>query len=89
MGEVAITFKIMPDSPEVDLEAMKQSIESQVGSLVNQLNIQEKPIAFGLKALFVTVAFPDKVGGISEQVEDKLNNVPNVQSVTTESVGLL
>jgi elongation factor 1-beta len=89
MGEVAITFKIMPESPEVDLVAMKETIESQISGLVNQFNIEEKPIAFGLKALFVTVTFPDKVGGITEQIEDKLNNVPNVQSLTTESIGLL
>ena len=30
MGEVLTTMKIMPDSPEVDLEAIKSTIESSM-----------------------------------------------------------
>ena len=30
MGEVLTTMKIMPDSPEVDLEAIKAAIESSM-----------------------------------------------------------
>ncbi len=88
MGEVAITYKLMPEGPDVNLENMKASIQSRIGGMVNRLNIEEKPIAFGLKALYVTVTFPDKAG-ISDELEEKLENIAEVQSVNTESMGLL
>ena len=55
MGEVAVTLKVMPESPEVDLEALKEAIKNAVDEKEFE-RIEEEPIGFGLLALIVTVS---------------------------------
>ncbi|MBI2629601.1 elongation factor 1-beta [Candidatus Pacearchaeota archaeon] len=61
MAVVAIRMKALPESPEADLESLKKEISS---SLMNsgaiKINaIEEEPLAFGLKAIIVTIAWPE------------------------------
>jgi len=88
MGDVAITYKIMPDTPDVDLEKMKGSIEETVQQFGRLHGTEERPIAFGLKAVMVTVIMPDKTGK-PDDLEEALTKVPDVASVETTSLGLL
>ena len=51
MGIAAIKLKIMPSSPETDLENLKKQAKEKVISLNGKINcIEEQPVAFGLKA---------------------------------------
>jgi len=63
MAKVIVTMEIMPDSPDTDLEAIKakakQKIEEKEG-IIN--SIEEKPIAFGLKAVIFRFAVDEKHG---------------------------
>jgi elongation factor 1-beta len=82
MGMVAAEFKIMPESPDVDLEQMKVEI-SKV------LKIQDskiEPIAFGLKSLKILIVVPDKE---MEDVEGKLRKIKGVSEVEAGSATLL
>ena len=51
MGEVVATLKIMPESPDVDLEALKAAIQAAMPAEAEFHKIEEEPIAFGLVAL--------------------------------------
>ena len=53
MGEVVNTLKVMPESPEVDLEALKAAITDAMPADAELHEITEEPIAFGLVALNV------------------------------------
>lgn len=88
LGEVAIIYKIMPDGPEVDLENMKQDISNILPESARLNKIEEKPVAFGLKSLEVQIILNDREGG-SEDIEQSLGTIKNVQSVETIHVGLL
>lgn len=88
MGEVAVIYKIMPDGPEIDLEALKKTISDTIPSKARLNKIEEKPIAFGLKALEVQIILDDREGG-AEEIEKFLNEIKNVQSVETIHIGLL
>ncbi len=62
MARAIITFKIMPDSPEIDLEPIKaraQEIAKENGAL-GQTQVKEEPIAFGLKAVLVLAMYEMK-----------------------------
>ncbi|MBQ6139075.1 MAG: elongation factor 1-beta, partial [Methanobrevibacter sp.] len=48
MGEVVNTLKVMPESPEVDLEALKAAITDAMPADAELHEITEEPIAFGL-----------------------------------------
>ena len=55
MAKAIITFKLMPESPDVDLEAIKTEalkIAEEAGA-IGQLQSKIEPIAFGLKAVLI------------------------------------
>jgi len=83
MGLVAVTFKVMPENQDVDLNRVKTDIKSRL----NVREIKEIPIAFGIKLLEVLLVFDDKEGIGS--VEEKLKNIEGVASVESGDVTLL
>jgi elongation factor 1-beta len=88
MGEVMMIFKVMPTGVEVNLDEMKETIRSSLPAEVKLNNIEEKPIAFGLVALEVSVILDDRSGG-GDEVEQLLNNIKDVNSVDLVDMGLL
>jgi len=85
MGEVVATVKLMPESPDVDLEQMKIDVQNAVSEDAELHKIDEEPIAFGLVALNVMFIIDDGEGG-TEIVEEKLAKLPNVNSVEVVDV---
>ncbi|MCL2141872.1 MAG: elongation factor 1-beta [Methanimicrococcus sp.] len=82
MSGVAAEIKVMPADADTDLNVLKEKLKAAVpaGARING-EITEKPIAFGLKALMLTVVVEDGEGGI-EPVEDAFNAVPEAESVS-------
>ena len=76
MGEVAVTLRLMPQSPEVDLARLEAAIKEHV----KVHSISREPIAFGLEALRVIAVVPDAAGG-TEPLERELMRLPGVGSV--------
>ena len=87
MGEVVITFKISPESMEVDLDALKNTITEMLPEGANVQRFEKIPLAYGLKALELNFVIDDKKGG-TDEFEEKVGQMPNVASITVESVGL-
>jgi elongation factor 1-beta len=79
MGEVAVTLRLMPESPEVDLTRLEAAIKERV----KVHSISREPIAFGLEALRVVAVVPDAAGGTEplEQELASLSGVGNVQVI--------
>jgi len=82
MGMVALELKIMPESPEVDLEKIKVEISKKIKIQDSKI----EPIAFGLKSLKILVVVPDKETG---DIEGKIREIKGVSEVETGSVTLL
>lgn len=61
MAKAAIKLKIMPKGTETDLKKLKQSVEKKIKELGGIISsIEEEPVAFGLKALIATIAWPEE-----------------------------
>ncbi|WP_290819150.1 elongation factor 1-beta [Halovivax sp.] len=86
MGKVAAKIKVMPNSPEIDLDELQERLETALpeGAKIN--GVERENVAFGLVALYPTVIVPDGSGG-TETVEDEFSNVEGVESVGVENVG--
>ena len=86
MGKVAAKIKVMPQSPEVDLDALQERLEQSLpeGAKIN--GFEREDVAFGLIALFPTVIVPDDAGG-TDAVEEAFGDVESVESVSIDSVG--
>jgi len=80
MGEVAVQLKIMPNSPDVDLKGLSNQITSQVAQYGRIYSCEVQPIAFGLKAMMLTVIIEDKEGGTGA-LEASISEIDKVESV--------
>ncbi|MCG2827640.1 elongation factor 1-beta [Methanothermobacter sp. K4] len=85
MGDVVATIKVMPESPDVDLEALKKEIESRIPEGTELHKIDEEPIAFGLVALNVMVVVGDAEGG-TEAAEESLAGIDGVSNIEVTDV---
>ncbi len=81
MGTAALKIRIMPESPESDLEAIKEKITSLATSHDKVLvhRIEEEEIAFGLRAIIITLVWPEELE--QSVIEDEFAKVPEVNSV--------
>ncbi|HEX9340762.1 MAG TPA: elongation factor 1-beta [Thermoplasmata archaeon] len=85
MGSVAITFRIMPDDAETDIEGIKSRVRTSLAGSLRDL--REEPVAFGLKAVLAVAVVSDSGG--TEALEQALASIPGVGSVETVDVTLV
>jgi elongation factor 1-beta len=86
MGSVAITFRIMPEDADTDLDSVRSRVRSTLGSALRDL--REQPVAFGLKAILAVAIVSDASGG-SDLLEQSLAAIPGVGSVESIDVTLV
>ena len=79
MGIALIKIKIMPTSPEVNLEEIQEKAKEIVTSKQgNKVEFEIQPIAFGLKA--VIIGFELNESYELEPIEEELKKIENVNS---------
>jgi elongation factor 1-beta len=83
MGKVAVLFRVVPESPETDINVIKQKIEK----IVSVKDFRVEPLAFGINQLKILVVSDDKEG--LGNIEDKLKKISGVASAEVESVTLI
>jgi len=79
MGNMNIKIKIMPSSPETDLEELKNNIKKLIeNNKGNVIDFEEEPIAFGLKAVIASFIWPEEKE--LDTLEDSIEKMENVAS---------
>ena len=81
MAKAIITFKLMPESPEVDLAPIKEKalgIAKEAGS-IGEMQVKEEPIAFGLKAVLVIVMY-EVEGSDFDKIAIEMGKIEHVKS---------
>ena len=86
MGKVAAKIKVMPQSPEVDLDGLQDELEQSLPEGATIKGFERDNVAFGLVALLPTVIIPDEAGG-TEAIEEAFASVDDVESVDVQNVG--
>jgi len=88
MGKVMITYKIMPEGTESDLERIREDIKNIAEEHGTLKGSNQEEVAFGLKAVIARIVIPDE-GGIVNKIEEKLEKIEEVQSVKSEDITLI
>ena len=76
VGKSAVKFKLMPKSLDVSLEELKKLVKKKIEEMDGIFGeTEELPIAFGFKALIVSLAYPeekeiDELGNELEKIEE-------------------
>ena len=82
-GIVAVITKIMPSSPDSDLEEIQKHAQKEMeheGAM--NISFTQEDVAFGLKAIKMKMAWPEEKS--TDIIESKLAKVKSVSSVTIE-----
>ena len=79
MGTALLKIKMMPESPETDLD----EIESQAKLIIEKEKgenpkFEKESIAFGLTALIAIFAMDESLS--TDNFQEKLTNIPHVKS---------
>ncbi len=80
MNASLFKIKIMPTSPEVNLEAIKKSAEKIIKKEKGKnIEFEEEPIAFGLNAVIVSFEISEEQE--MNSIENSLEEIEEVSSV--------
>ncbi|MEK6900459.1 MAG: elongation factor 1-beta [Nanoarchaeota archaeon] len=89
MAKAIVTFKIMPESPEVDLAVIKDKalkIAKEAGS-IGEMQTKIEPIAFGLKAVLILGMY-DVEGSDFDGIAQKMSEIEGVQNAEVAKMDL-
>ncbi|MCX6690808.1 MAG: elongation factor 1-beta [Methanoregula sp.] len=75
MGSVAVIVRVMPESPDVNLDELKKALKQKLPGIQD---MREEPIGFGLKAIKLAAVVND-AGGETDAIERLLNTIPGVE----------
>jgi elongation factor 1-beta len=75
MGSVAVIMRVMPESPEVDLEKLQAALREKLPGIQD---VKIEPIGFGLKAIKFAAIIND-AGGETDKLESSLSSIPGVE----------
>jgi elongation factor 1-beta len=82
MGTVAIIYRVMPDSVDVNMKDLQDKIELAIPKEAKLQGMMVKDVAYGIKAILMRILVPDKVGGgLPDQIEAKVGEIPGVASI--------
>jgi elongation factor 1-beta len=71
MADVIVKLKVMPESPEVALEALESEVKKLIEDFGAQLHkVEKEPVAFGLVAMNFIFIYDEKLGTTDKLEED-------------------
>ena len=83
---VLVTFRVMPESVDVDLTNLKEDIEGFIATFGGVVvRCEKKPIAFGLQSLDISFSIDEQNSNL-DPLEDQIRNVHGVESVQAVDV---
>lgn len=87
MANAIVTIKVMPESPDINFETMKDEIKKKIADFAGEGDTRDEiePVAFGLKALKITFVM-DEAKGSPEPVEKEITAIEGVNSVEVVDV---
>lgn len=85
MADVVVTLKILPDSPERNMDEIGTKVEEAVKKFGRLYKKTVQPIAFGISALVVSVVMPEKAGG-TDPVEEEVKKIEGLGDVQVTDV---
>ena len=91
MASVVVTLKIMPKSPEVDLEKIYIEASKKIRDFIDEKHKNDEirkeiePIGFGLKALKLLFVMNESLG-TTDKLEESIKQLEDVESVEAVDV---
>ena len=88
MANVIAVLKIMPENADTNMQKLQSAISKKLPAKVTVKKAEIEEVAFGIKALKLSLMLPDETGG-TDVLEDAIRNVKGVSDVQVEFVSRL
>jgi elongation factor 1-beta len=91
MASVIVTLKVMPASPETNLDKVYEEASKHIRNFVDQkhkdgeIRKEIEPIGFGLKAMKLLFVMDENLGA-TDKLEEKIKSITGVESVEATDV---
>lgn len=86
MANLIATLRVLPESPEIDLDVLEESIRDVVPSHMEMYKVEREPIAFGIIALNVMILTTDDEKGDITPLEESIQGIDEVSQVEVTDV---
>ncbi len=83
MAKIVATLRILPTGIDIPTKVLEERVRRGLPENVTLYKSEEEPIAFGLVALIVHLVMPEDISGGLEDVEKRLNAIPDVGQIDT------
>lgn len=89
MARAIITFRLMPTSPDVDLQPIKEQAMTlaREGGAMGEIQAKEDPVAFGLKAVLIMGMFKVETSDF-DAIAQKMAKLENVEGAEVAKMDL-
>jgi len=77
-AEVALVYRVLPESVEVDVEKLKEAIVDRLAPKYKVDKVEVEEVGFGIKALRFYIRMPESDEYSSDEVEEILRSVEGV-----------
>jgi len=81
MGSVIVTFRIMPEGTETNLDSIEESLKKEI----NPQRITRVPVAFGLNSIEIVKLVEEKEGEL-ERITDLIRKIEGVKEVEVKDL---
>lgn len=85
VANVVVTFKLMPESPELSINDLRQKIGNTLVKFGRIYKESVEPIAFGLNAIVFSLITIEKEGG-TDPIEKALREIHGIADVQVTDV---
>jgi len=87
MGTAVVTMKIMPESPDTDLDKITVQVAKMVREFAGERDtkVTIEPVAFGLKCINFIFVMDEKLGS-PDVLAEKINTIEGVQNAEVSDV---
>ncbi len=82
MGQIASTYDLMPESTEIDLNGVIETLGKVIPAGVEIKETSIKPVAFGLEKVVVFLVIDDTDEEIGGKLEEALQSIPGIGEVS-------
>ncbi len=81
MGQIAAAYDIMPESTDIDLDAVVAKLADVIPEGVKIIETEIKPVAFGLMKVYAGFLIDDTDEEIGGKLENGLRSIPGIENV--------
>ncbi|MGI5965128.1 MAG: translation elongation factor EF-1beta [Candidatus Methanomethylophilaceae archaeon] len=78
---IAAAYELFPSDADADMDAISKAVSGVIPAGVKITETEIRPVAFGLKKVFVGFVIDDSDESVGTKLEEGLRSIPGVENI--------